>query len=105
MMRALWNDEGGFIVSTELVLVATILVIAMVVGLSTVRDAVLTELVDLAHAIGQISQSYSYNGVSACNGATAAGSFFVDASEPCDSSIGNATTAPGISLNVGPGGG
>ena len=34
-------DETGFIVSSELILIATILVIAMVVGLQTVRDGVL----------------------------------------------------------------
>jgi Flp pilus assembly pilin Flp len=35
-------DEHGFVVSSELILIATIFVIAMVVGLQTVRDGVLT---------------------------------------------------------------
>jgi hypothetical protein len=99
MMRALWNDEGGFIVSTELVLVATILVIAMVVGLSAVRDAVLTELADLSNAIGAINQSFTYNGVTACNGASAAGSSFTDAADECDTSAGS-QGAVGDKLNV-----
>ena len=38
--NALLNDEAGFIISAELVLVITIGVLAMVVGLTAVRDAV-----------------------------------------------------------------
>ena len=52
--QILWNDENGFVVSSELILIATILVIAMVVGLQTVRDAVLQELGDVANAIGNV---------------------------------------------------
>ena len=32
ILRQLWTDENGFIVSSELILIATILVLAMVVG-------------------------------------------------------------------------
>jgi Flp pilus assembly pilin Flp len=61
--HSLWRDEQGFVVSTELVLVATLLVLAMVVGLQSVRDAVLAELADVAFAIGSLNQSYSFAGV------------------------------------------
>ena len=37
MFRKLWNDEAGFVVSAELVLIATILVLGMIVGLSEVQ--------------------------------------------------------------------
>ena len=40
MFRKLWKDEAGFIVSAELVLVATMLVIGMIVGLTVVRNQV-----------------------------------------------------------------
>ncbi len=63
MMRNLWNDEGGFIISAELVLVATIVVIGMVVGLCLVRNQVVQELADVALAIGSISQSYCFSGI------------------------------------------
>ena len=33
MLKKLWNDEVGVILSAELVLIATILVIGMIVGL------------------------------------------------------------------------
>ncbi len=65
MMRDLWRDEAGFIISAELVLVATIVVIGMVVGLAILRNQVVQELVDVAQAIGSISQSFCYSGISA----------------------------------------
>jgi Flp pilus assembly pilin Flp len=83
MMKNLWNDEAGFIVSAELVLVATILVIGMITGLTSVRDAVITELADVGGAIGAINQSYTYGGASAhCS--TTAGSQFTDFLDFCD---------------------
>ena len=51
-MMKLWNDEAGFIVSAELVLIATILVLGMIVGLVSVRDQVVQELGDIALAFG-----------------------------------------------------
>lgn len=65
MLLKLWNDEAGFIVSAELVLVATILVIGMIVGLSEVQHAVVSELNDVGDAIGSINQTYGYTGFSA----------------------------------------
>jgi hypothetical protein len=88
MLRKLWNDEAGFIVSAELVLVATILVIGMIVGLASLRDAVVTELADVGHAVANINQSYSYNGVNG-HSSTTAGSLFVDFRDFCDTFGGN----------------
>lgn len=59
----LWNDEAGFLVSGELVLVATILTLGMVVGLSEVSAAINQELGDVASAFGSINQSYRYSGL------------------------------------------
>jgi Flp pilus assembly pilin Flp len=64
LLRKLWNDEAGFVVSAELVLVATLLVIGMVVGLTSLRNQVVQELADLGAAIGMISQGYQYTGTS-----------------------------------------
>jgi hypothetical protein len=57
------KKQAGFIVSAELVLVATILVIGMVVGMAIVRDAVTAEMEDVAEAIGALDQSYNYAGI------------------------------------------
>ncbi len=80
----LWNDEAGFIVSSELVLVATITVLAMIVGLSEVAHAVNQELEDVASAFGAVNQSYTYAGTSGHKG-SAGGSHFGDMVDFCDS--------------------
>jgi hypothetical protein len=84
MLKKFWNDEAGAIISAELVLVLTIAVIAMVVGLTSVRDSVVTELADVAQAIANVDQSYTYYGV-AGHSSAAAGSGFADALDFCDS--------------------
>lgn len=94
VLHRLWADEAGFVVSTELILVATILVIGMIVGLATVRDAVVQELADVAAAIGSVNQSYIYNEVSGHSSATA-GSQFQDNTDFCDTGDDDsATSAP-----------
>ena len=89
MLKQLWNDEAGFIVSAELVLVATILVIGLIVGLSEVQHAVVAELNDVGDAIGKVNQSYSFSGFHKFDGcrqlhAFTAGSAFVDHMDECD---------------------
>lgn len=79
-MKRFWEDQCGAILSAELVLLMTILVIGMIVGLKALQDAVVNELGDVAAAIGALNQSYSFSGVSGSGGITAqtAGSMFVD---------------------------
>ncbi|QDT80386.1 MULTISPECIES: hypothetical protein [Gimesia] len=90
MLRALWQDECGFVISAELVLVLTIAVLAMIVGLSEVAVAVNTELNDVSNAIGSLNQSYAFTGFAAsssCDGKSKShysGSKFNDAADDCD---------------------
>ena len=65
ILMSLQSDEAGFVVSAELVLVATLLVIGVIVGLSEVQHAVVTELNDVGDAIGSVNQRYGYSGFSA----------------------------------------
>ena len=74
LMRRLWHDDGGALIATEWVFVATILILGLVVGLTAISRAVEGELVDLANAIGSLNQSFSFGGSSGCC-ASAAGSF------------------------------
>lgn len=96
-MNALWTsfvrDEAGFIVSAELILIATIAVLGLVVGLTEVSTSVNTELDDVASAIGSMNQSYTFNGLRGCKAATA-GSCYGDKVDQCDH--------VGISCNVPP---
>ena len=83
IVQRLWSEDAGFVVSSELVLVATIMVIGLLAGLATVRDQVVQELGDTAIAISQMNQSYSWSGITAHH-ASVAGSSFDDASDSCD---------------------
>ena len=58
-----WKDEEGVILSAEIVLVGTILVLGMIVGLVEVQSAVVAELSDLGDAIGNMDQSYQTPGI------------------------------------------
>ncbi len=85
----LWNDESGFIVSAELVLVATLLVVGLIVGLSEIQYAVVEELNDVADAIGSVNQSYMYTGFTALKPggsvkSRVVGSAFNDVRDDCD---------------------
>ena len=88
MLMQFVKDEAGFIVSSELALVATLLVVGMIVGLSEVQHSVVNELNDVGEAIGKLNQSYRFSGFSKNDGmvthAFTRGSFFVDTAEACD---------------------
>jgi hypothetical protein len=66
MLKSLWHDDRGALIASEFLFVATILVIGVIVGLASVRDAVNTELVELANAILALSQGYSISGQAGC---------------------------------------
>ena len=83
-LLALWKDDAGFIVSAELVLIATIAVLSMLVGLSEVAHAVNQELEDVGSAFGAINQTYQYKGYSSCM-SDRDGSYFEDHTDYCDS--------------------
>jgi Flp pilus assembly pilin Flp len=78
-----WNEQDGAILSAEIMMVATILVLGMIVGLKSVRDSVVTELADVAQGMGNSSQSYSYSGTSG-HAANGGGGQFADNTDFCD---------------------
>ena len=59
-LKTIWKDERGFIASTDLILIGTVLILGSIVGLATMRDEIVQELGDIATAIGQLNQSYSF---------------------------------------------
>ncbi|TWT56883.1 hypothetical protein KOR42_02380 [Thalassoglobus neptunius] len=83
MFISLIDDEAGFVVSTELVLVATILVIGLIVGQTTLRDQVVTELADVADSVSALDQSYGTSSVTGHSSQTA-GTNFDDTADFCD---------------------
>jgi len=66
LLRKLWDDDAGAIIAAEYLFVATILVIGVVMGLASVRDAVNIELTELANAYLALSQGYTISGMSGC---------------------------------------
>lgn len=95
MFQRLWNDEAGFVISAELVLVATLLVIGMIVGLTSLRNQVVQELVDVGQAIGFVSQGYSYMGVIKTNVAQTDPSAWDDVRDFCQVTTQVAGSEPG----------
>jgi hypothetical protein len=83
LLARFWVDDAGAIVSAEIMLVATILVLGVIVGLKSVRDSVVTELADVAQAVANINQSYCYSGVSG-HAANSGGGEFGDQADFCD---------------------
>ena len=63
-MNLFLRDEAGYVVSAELVLIATILVLGLIVGLTEIQHAVVAELNDISDATGNVNQSYWYTGFS-----------------------------------------
>lgn len=87
MLMKLYRDENGVIISAELCLVLTIVVIGVIVGLSEVAKAVNTELNDISNAIGALNQSYGFTGFHSKKGkfsSFVAGSAFFDGVDDCD---------------------
>ncbi len=89
MLKTLWNDEAGVILSAELVLVSTILVLGMIVGLVELQCSIVAELSDLSSAFGNLNQSYEISGFSSQKGqgqfkARTFGAKYTDRPDTCD---------------------
>lgn len=85
LFTALKNDDNGFVVSAELVLVGTICVLGMIVGLTELSFNVNQELEDVGSAVGAINQTYYYTLASGQKG-EAVGSTNLDFEDACDNS-------------------
>lgn len=90
-MRKLFNDEAGFVVSAELMLIITLMFCATAVGWSAVRDALVNELNDVSHAIGSVSQTYNVTGFEKAKSvgkhASCSGFGYNDDADDCDCKI------------------
>ncbi len=108
MLKQLWHDEVGALLSAEIVLAGTILVIGAITGLTSVRDGVTTELADVGAAIGWLDQSYTLGGIKAHHSQTY-GITYSDAHDSCDGNFGAVTNSRCLAIcietNPGEGGG
>lgn len=89
MLMSFLNDEAGVVVSAEIVLVTTILVLGLIVGLVEVQSAMIAELSDISSAIGNIDQSFSTSGYASLKydggiKARTFGAAYLDVQDDCD---------------------
>lgn len=98
MLSKLWKDEAGFVVSAELIFIATLLVIGLVTGWAALRAAVTSELTEVAQAISAIDQTYSYTGLTNCVSSTN-GTAVTDKYTSVNSGL---LAATAVSINVDP---
>src|SRR5262245_9878195 len=87
LMLKLWKDDCGALIATEWVFVATILVLGSITGLVAVRQAVISELIDVANALLSLQQTYSISGQSNCASSTT-GSVFLDSTQEISNGVG-----------------
>lgn len=99
LLQRLWHDEAGFVLTTEMTMVASVLVIGLTAGAVTIRDQLVQELADVSMAISSFNQSFSYAGVTACN-ASSAGTNFIDGNDFCDENPENAVGFPAACANL-----
>lgn len=84
LLKTLLRDEAGFMVSAELILISTIVILGLAVGLAEVSFAVNNELEDVGSAIGSMNQSFHVAGQESCRKGSKAGSGFSDSADECD---------------------
>jgi hypothetical protein len=91
LARSFSADESGFVITAELVLISSLLVIGLMVGMTAVQSAVVGELEDVGSAIGSLNQTYYYHGMVAPSTlgdcgikSYTAGSAFHDLRDECD---------------------
>ena len=83
LLAKLCADEAGFIVSVELVLLATIVLIGLLTGMTAIRDAVISEMSDVAGSVQDLNQGYRVYGVRG-HSASTAGMDWLDFRDFCD---------------------
>jgi hypothetical protein len=87
LMLRLWSDEAGFVISSELILIAAILVMGLLTGLATIRDQIVQELGDVADAVSELQQDFQWSGTTG-HSSTVAGSIFTDQNDFCEDGVG-----------------
>lgn len=61
LFKQLLDDEQGVVITSELILIATIVTLSMVVGLTEVSHAVTGELIDVANGYSRMNQGRRYH--------------------------------------------
>jgi hypothetical protein len=89
----MWTDDAGAVIAAEYLFVVTILVIGTIIGLAAVRDAINTELSEVANALLALSQGYTISGQSG-GGASVDGSQAFDSPSTVPDPVGTPPAIP-----------
>jgi len=65
LAAALWHDTAGFLVTAELIILVTVLVLGLFVGLNMLQSAAVSELNDVGASLQSLDQSYQFPGLRA----------------------------------------
>jgi Flp pilus assembly pilin Flp len=98
MLKKLWNDESG-IVTLEYLILATLLGLALIVGVSGLSRAINAELMELGNAILALSQDYNVSGQRTC-WAEVDGSATVDTPGGLGTQLTNVTASSSSTIDV-----
>jgi hypothetical protein len=77
LLLKLWRDDAGALLTTEWLMVATILIVGVITGFIAVRQAVLARAFDLASPALGGGQSYTFTGQANCAASTGGSSFTI----------------------------
>ena len=104
VLKRLWRDEAGVTYTIEIILVATVVSLGLIVGMSALRDSVNNELADVGSAIDELNQTYVIDSIRGHSAGVSA-SNHIDDTDYCDlEDDASATQAEGcITLNAGAG--
>lgn len=71
LLKALWRDECGYVMSAEAAMLGTVGVLGATVGLNMAGTAVNDEMTEMAYSFRSLDQSYGYQGTCSCRAWTA----------------------------------
>jgi len=99
LLKRLWNDDAGVIISIELLFLFVILTLGLIAGWTNLRNAIDAELTETANAITALNQSYSFLGMQGCANNTSAGSQLIDTTV-IGASLQNVPAVSPVTVNV-----
>jgi len=77
LMTRFWADDCGAVLTTEYLLLGSIMTLGAATGLNAMKDATVKECENYAQSVSTLSQSYTVPSQSSC-GASKPGSSYID---------------------------
>lgn len=62
LLKHLWDDDGGIILSVELILLIGILVFGIIAGIVALRNTLIASLTTIGNTLGTIVPSFTFSG-------------------------------------------